>query len=60
MLTMSDDGITEEKGEVAIEAGQQLLHYRLIGKIGEGASAPEQASKHVPIRVQAQIRQRER
>ncbi len=25
-----------EKGQVPIEAGQQLLHYRLIEKIGEG------------------------
>jgi len=29
-------GSTGENGEVAIEAGQQLLHYRLIAKIGEG------------------------
>jgi serine/threonine protein kinase len=27
---------TEEIGKVGIEAGQQLLHYRLIEKIGEG------------------------
>jgi hypothetical protein len=32
----STDSSSEEKGEVAIEAGQQLLHYRLIEKIGEG------------------------
>ena len=29
-------GLIRGNGEVAIEAGQQLLHYRLIEKIGEG------------------------
>ena len=39
MIDVSDglaSGSTEGHGQVAIEAGRQLLHYRLMEKIGEG------------------------
>ena len=35
-MTSSTENPHWESGQVPIEAGQQLLHYRLIEKIGEG------------------------